>query len=725
MANPFSEIAQRSNGQTIEASWFNTIRSTLINSGQVKNNNGASTAPTTTDDSNSGYEAGSAWADTTNNRLYLCVDNTSSAAVWKEVLFSDGTLSSGSVVNPDQLDAKLDTKANLETYAASASNGQFVFATDEKKMYQIVDNALTAIGGGGLGTLDTIYQETFEDNDIIDAGVTLSGTGAIADEESSPISGTRSLKYTQDGAGSAGDIIDISGITFDDKVAGNLVGLLLDLKGSSELTEGYKVSLYESADDATYTEVSSVTVSAKAINVPVQVTGQILSTSLYLGLRVETLVASANHEILIDNILFRTRPLPIVNFNNMTDTVSYTPTLESTGGGAITLNATGSTPINGTWARDGDRMKVYVSFRNGSGGVATGASGNVLISIPSGYQIDFDKLADSVGGLNNVGQGEFFGPEDRLIVGAVNATQVRFTMNDGGLLALADITANDLLTATFEVPIVGWSAQGEGVVTQQTVTEGEREAFTPTGSYTTNATYTGFKQKIGDGYKYQMKVAFSGATDSGTFSFNVPDGTIDIAKMFAESDNRLMGQAIFHDASQPKFYALRVKYLNDSTVELVYFDDDAPYEELLPFQNASISTFAAGDEVMLEFEVPIVGVSAIEKNVTVVSPFKTEITTGTEYLTGEVIDGKPVYEYVYEVPSDITSTATIVSNPVGIVDPVGHLNYSGNAWSLLSRTLSSDSALVWYDRASGNIEAFVAGTYKIGAGVVIRFKYTK
>lgn len=60
-----------------------------------------------------------------------------------------GTITNASIQTPSRLDTKQDTEANLITYAGSASDGQFVFATDTKKMYQIIDNELAAVGGGG------------------------------------------------------------------------------------------------------------------------------------------------------------------------------------------------------------------------------------------------------------------------------------------------------------------------------------------------------------------------------------------------------------------------------------------------------------------------------------------------------------------------------------------------------------------------------------------------
>lgn len=46
------------------------------------NNFVATTAPTATDDSGSGYTVGSVWVDVTNDKSYTCVDATATSAVW-------------------------------------------------------------------------------------------------------------------------------------------------------------------------------------------------------------------------------------------------------------------------------------------------------------------------------------------------------------------------------------------------------------------------------------------------------------------------------------------------------------------------------------------------------------------------------------------------------------------------------------------------------------------
>lgn len=50
----------------------------------IKCNFGGTTAPVVGDDSADGYVVGSRWIDTTNDKEYVCTDNSAGAAVWKE-----------------------------------------------------------------------------------------------------------------------------------------------------------------------------------------------------------------------------------------------------------------------------------------------------------------------------------------------------------------------------------------------------------------------------------------------------------------------------------------------------------------------------------------------------------------------------------------------------------------------------------------------------------------
>lgn len=73
----------------------------------VKNNPSATTDPTSTDDSDSGYRAFSRWVNTTTDEIWICLDATTSAAVWVKASLTIDELGSAALVNmgngPDQI----------------------------------------------------------------------------------------------------------------------------------------------------------------------------------------------------------------------------------------------------------------------------------------------------------------------------------------------------------------------------------------------------------------------------------------------------------------------------------------------------------------------------------------------------------------------------------------------------------------------------------------------
>lgn len=106
---------------------------------------------------------------------------------------SGGSLTNTSVVTPSRSDVKQDTFANLVTYSTTATNGQLVFATDNKKMYQVIDGALSDVGGGGQ-TLDNLFQLTADepvgDWTNLSGGFSISKTNPIQGEASYVLSMT-------------------------------------------------------------------------------------------------------------------------------------------------------------------------------------------------------------------------------------------------------------------------------------------------------------------------------------------------------------------------------------------------------------------------------------------------------------------------------------------------------------------------------------------------------
>lgn len=62
-----------------------TLGAVPANWAYPKDNFAANRAPTKTDDSTQGYEAGSMWIDGTKKQAYLCVDGTAANALWKQI----------------------------------------------------------------------------------------------------------------------------------------------------------------------------------------------------------------------------------------------------------------------------------------------------------------------------------------------------------------------------------------------------------------------------------------------------------------------------------------------------------------------------------------------------------------------------------------------------------------------------------------------------------------
>ena len=54
----------------------------------IKMNSAGTTAPTVNEDTGDGYTVGSIWLDTTNNKSYVCLDNSTGAAVWNVQSFN-------------------------------------------------------------------------------------------------------------------------------------------------------------------------------------------------------------------------------------------------------------------------------------------------------------------------------------------------------------------------------------------------------------------------------------------------------------------------------------------------------------------------------------------------------------------------------------------------------------------------------------------------------------
>lgn len=132
-------------------------------------------------------------------------------------------------------------------------------------------------------------------------------------------------------------------------------------------------------------------------------------------------------------------------------------------------------------------------------------------------------------------------------------------------------------------------------------------SFTPTGSWSTNTTYTGFWRRVGDTMEIQAKVATAGAPTSATLTINLPSGyTIDTAKLLElDTNENMVGFGIAQD-SATSYYPIFPTYESTTSVRCRYHNGASPTASANVTQAAPF-TFGNTDSVSIFIRVPIVG----------------------------------------------------------------------------------------------------------------------
>lgn len=159
---------------------------------------------------------------------------TTVAGLTETQTFTNKTLTSpvintAHIQDPVRSDVKKDTYANLVTYAATATEGQLVYSTDTDEMFQIINNALEPVGGGGgVGGTDVMFVQDFE-SAVAGDFATLTGWAL---NTTSPLHGEQDLKVTH-ATSSTTYTIKQSGITVPAKFREKNVTIKITAKSSA------------------------------------------------------------------------------------------------------------------------------------------------------------------------------------------------------------------------------------------------------------------------------------------------------------------------------------------------------------------------------------------------------------------------------------------------------------------------------------------------------------
>lgn len=174
-----------------------------------------------------------------------------------------------------------------------------------------------------------------------------------------------------------------------------------------------------------------------------------------------------------------------------------------------------------------------------------------------------------------------------------------------------------------------------------------REAFTPTGSWTTNTSYSGHRTRVGDHLEGDVIVALSGAPDNTTLTLTVPDGlSIDTSK--APQDTPV-GYAFLQDTDNATNNTMATVFVGStSTVLSLRVVGGTDIGQSTPF------SWGSGDTIRIYFTIPIEGWNASAA----LSTTSAALETVKAFGTGSGSSGT----------SNVTASLTAVKDEWGIID---------------------------------------------------------
>lgn len=137
--------------------------------------------------------------------------------------------------------------------------------------------------------------------------------------------------------------------------------------------------------------------------------------------------------------------------------------------------------------------------------------------------------------------------------------------------------------------------------------DGSSKSWTPTGSWTTNVTYTGKKWRVKNRQHYAVKVALAGEPDNVNLSIDLPNWEgIKVSELInATNEENLIGTIrSIKDNGTDIFGRTNVWYKDGASVWAAYHDNTT-FNVRHISKTAPVAVWANGDAIFLEWDVPI------------------------------------------------------------------------------------------------------------------------
>lgn len=621
---------------------------------------------------------------------------------------------------------------------------------------------------GGFGVLDTVYAENFESS-VVAASLTsgnnaavLGGgsiAGTLADDTTTPLDKSKSIKYTQAG-GSLNDYFCGPVISLERKPRNNYLGanfyykytgsdsdvgfIIYDVTNSTTLTTS--LDLLKAATESTRYST--------AVFVP--------STTSQIRWCFQVKVLNSAKILTFDDVEFSLDPFKLTTIKNNTDIVD---------GGVMTIGATTTAPTKGTivedkilWSREGQRIIANYKYEQSSSGAI--GSGDYLFTLPGGLSFDSSLVTFYTGslynsansqqaarsyigsGMANVGAGS--GYMASVVLVAYDATRFRVVLTatangNGGPIQSSPLGSSGYYTFdlsrvaySFQVnaPISGWTSSTSNIVTPQvgadsyiklntgnswgstnteirrflTTTENTSTAITYADSATLGATFT-----INEDGLYYM--TYSDYNISGSFYF------FGISRNSNQLTTNIGSITGTHRLAQTKVSGLGTAYTELNTVTAVEYLKKG---DVIRAHSGASSTSSGDTDSRVSFYIAKVGYKTLSA---VKSPevcyFKDIKTTGTS--GGSFNSGAWQTRVLNTVNQDGSSTsascpfATLSSNQV-ILSPgeyeieANAIGHNVNKHQIRIRNISDSTTPIvgtseYADAASNTNRSFAFGTF--------------
>lgn len=292
-------------------------------------------------------------------------------------------------------------------------------------------------------------------------------------------------------------------------------------------------------------------------------------------------------------------------------------------------------------------------------------------------------------------------------------TDGTFANNSYKIAVITQQTGTGAITVKFDDFVIGPRALVLGApMTDWT-------SFTPTGSWTTNSTYTGYWKRVGDTLFIQGKIALSGAPTATQLQINIPFGlSIDTAKIDADTANRTLGMWSGDDAGVNGYTGM-IRYSTATKVDCNSLNASGTFVVGSTVTSTNPFSFGSGDSVDFSFSVPIVGWSS---NVQTSSDTDTRVVAATrKTLSSTTITAGTALAWTTS-SFDTHSAWTSNSQYTVPVSGIYRVSIGG-----IATTATNSNLTIYVDgvstylmfSASGSFRTSGSGTVQVNAGQVI------